>query len=100
MPMSRSLSTKTGVWKRSARSNAFTAISNASLGSDGIQADVARVAVRRVGAHHQVALLRARRHAGRRAGALHVEDHRRDLGVVGQADELVHQRDAGARRWA
>ena len=45
-----------------------------------------------------VALLRARRHAGRRARALHVEDDRRDLGVVREADELAHQRDAGARR--
>ena len=75
-----------------------TANSNASRGSRGIEADVPRVAVRRVGAQHQVALLRARRHAGRRTGALHVEDHRRDLGVVGQADELVHQRDARTRR--
>ena len=45
----------------------------------GIEADVAGVAVRRVGAHHQVALLGARRHAGGRPGALHVEDHRRAL---------------------
>ncbi len=56
------------------------------------------VAVRGVGAHQEVALLRARGHAGRRADALHVDDHRRDLGVVRQADELAHQRDAGARR--
>ncbi len=55
-----------------------------------------RVAVRGVGAQHQVALLRARRHAGGGAGALHVEDHGRHFRVVGQADELVHQRDAGA----
>ncbi len=53
--------------------------------------------MRRVRAHHQVALLRARRHAGRRTGALHVDDHRRDLGVVREADELVHQRDARTR---
>ena len=56
-----------------------------------------RVAVRGVGAQHQIALLRARRHAGGRAGALHVEDHRRHFGVIRQADELVHQRDAGTR---
>ena len=30
--------------------------------------------------------------------ALHVDDHRRDLGVVGEADELAHERDAGAGR--
>ena len=29
--------------------------------------------------------------------ALHVDDDRGDLGVVGEADELVHQRDARAR---
>ena len=61
------------------------------------QADVARVAVRGIGAEHQVALLRARRHAGRWAGALHIEERRRDFGVVGEADELAHQRDARAR---
>ncbi len=36
--------------------------------------DVLGVAVRRVGARQDVALLRARRHAGRRARALHVDD--------------------------
>ena len=41
-------------------------------------------------------LLRARRHAGRRAGALHVEDHRRDFGEIGEPEEFLHQRDAGA----
>ena len=42
----------------------------------------------------------AGRQAGRRADALDVEDHRRHLGVVGQAGELGHQRDAraGGRR--
>ena len=28
--------------------------------------------------------------------ALHVEDHRGDFGEIGQPDELLHQRDAGA----
>ena len=42
-----------------------------------------------------IALLRARRHAGRRAGALHVEDHRGDLGEIGEPEEFLHQRDAG-----
>ena len=54
------------------------------------------VAVRRVGGRQQVRLLRARRHAGRRAAALDVEQHHRNLGVVGQTQELGHQRDAGA----
>jgi len=54
------------------------------------------VAVRGVGAGEHVGLLRARRHAGRRAAALDVDQHRRDLGEVGETDELGHQRDAGA----
>ena len=45
----------------------------------------------------QVALLRARRHAGGRPGALNVEEHGGNLGVVGEPDELLHQRDARAR---
>jgi hypothetical protein len=52
--------------------------------------------VRGVGGEQDVGLLRARRHAGRRPTALHVEDHRRDLGEVRESDELLHQRDAGA----
>ena len=52
------------------------------------QQHVLGVAVRGVGAGEQVGLLGARRHAGRRPAALHVEDHRRDLGEVGEADEL------------
>ena len=43
-------------------------------------------------------LLRARRHAGRGPAALHVEDHRRQLGEIGKADEFLHQRDAGSGR--
>ena len=43
-----------------------------------------------------IALLRAGRHAGRGAGALHVEDHRRDFGEIGEPQEFLHQRDAGA----
>jgi hypothetical protein len=49
------------------------------------QQHVLGVAVRGIGAGDQVALLRARRHAGRRAGALDVEYHRGDFGEVGQA---------------
>jgi hypothetical protein len=61
----------------------------------GEQQHVLGVAVRGVGGADDVALLRARRHAGRRPGPLHVEDHRRQLGEIGKADELLHQRDAG-----
>jgi hypothetical protein len=68
----------------------------ALAGVFGKQQDVLGVAVRGVGAGEHVGLLRARRHAGRRAAALDVDQHRRDLGEVGEADELGHQRDAGA----
>ena len=55
------------------------------------------VAVRGIGAGQDVGLLGAGRHAGRRAAALDVEDDRRDFGEIGEADEFLHQRDAGAR---
>ena len=51
------------------------------------------VAVRGIGAAQDVGLLRARGHAGGRPAALHVDDGHRDLGKVGQADELGHQAD-------
>ena len=54
------------------------------------------VAVRQVRREGDVLLRGPGRQAGRRADALDVEDHRRDLGVVGQAGELGHQRDARA----
>ena len=43
------------------------------------------VAVRRVGGAEDVALLGARRHAGRGPGALHIEDHRRNFGEIATA---------------
>ena len=63
-----------------------------------MQHDVLGVAVREERGLEQVALRGARRQAGRRPDALDVEDHRRRLGVVRQAGELAHQRDAGAGR--
>ena len=62
----------------------------------GEEEHVLGVAMGGVGAGEDVRLLRAGRHAGRRAAALDVEDDRRDLGEIGEADELLHQRDAGA----
>ena len=62
----------------------------------GEQQHMLGVAVGGIGTGQDIGLLRARWHARGRAGALHVEDHRRDFGEVGQADELLHQRDAGA----
>ncbi len=60
------------------------------------QQHVARVAVRGIGRRHDVALLCPRRHARRGSDALDVEQHRGNLGVVGETDELVHQRNARA----
>ena len=54
------------------------------------------VAMRRIGAGDQIALLGARRHAGRGARALHIEDHRGNFGEIGKAEELLHQGNAGA----
>ena len=55
-----------------------------------------RVAVRGIGAFQQVALLRARGHAGGGPDALDIDDHRRNLGVIGEPQQLIHQRDARA----
>ncbi len=95
MPMSRSESMKTGVWKRSARSKALTANSKHSAGIGREEQDVLGVAVRGVGALQDVALLGARGHAGGGTDALDVDDDGGDLGVVGEAEQLVHERDAG-----
>ena len=54
------------------------------------------VAVRRVGARQHIGLLRARGHAGGGAAALYVDQHHGDFREVGEADEFVHQRNAGA----
>ena len=52
------------------------------------------VAVRKQRRGEEIALHGARRQAGRRPHALHVEDDRGNFGVVSQADEFRHQRDA------
>ena len=56
------------------------------------------VAVRAEPGLHHVALRRLRREAGRRPRALHVEEDARRLGDGREADVLLHQREAGARR--
>ena len=56
------------------------------------------VAMRRIRERHQVGLLRARGHPGGGAAPLDIEEHRGDIGVVRESDELLHERDAGARR--
>ena len=61
----------------------------------GNEQHVLGVAVRGEGAAREVGLLGARRHAGRGPAALHVEHHHRNLGEIGEAEELLHQRDAG-----
>ena len=60
--------------------------------------DVLRVAVRQDRRRQDVALRRARGQARGRPDALHVDDDRGDLGVVAQAHELAHERDARAGR--
>ena len=57
---------------------------------------MARIAVGRIGGGEYVGLLRARRHAGGWADALHVEKHCREFREIGKADELAHQRKTGA----
>jgi hypothetical protein len=49
------------------------------------------IAMGGVGSFHQIALLSARRHAGGGTHALHVDDDGWNLGVVGQAQKLVHE---------
>ena len=56
------------------------------------------VAVRGVGAGEHVRLLRARRHAGRGAAALHVEQHGWNFREIGEAEKFLHQRNARPRR--
>ena len=85
----------TGVWKCSARSKHFDREFETLGRIRREQQNVFGIAVRGVGAFQHVALLRARRHAGGRADALHIDHHRRNLGVVCQAEQFVHQRDAG-----
>ena len=74
MPMSRSVITKIGVCSRSARSSAVGRELEALARVFRKEQDVLGVAVRRIGAREQVGLLRARRHAGRGAAALDVDD--------------------------
>ena len=95
MPMSRSSMTKIVVCSRSARSKAVRGELEGFGRVFRKQQHVLGVAMRGIGAGEDVALLGAGRHAGGGAGALHVHDHGRDFGEIGQADELLHQRDAG-----
>ena len=99
MPMSRSLSTKTGDWSRSARSKACQPNSKHSFDAAGKQDHLLRVAVTDEADKGQVALRGARGQSGGGPDALHVPDDERHLGVVGQACEFGHQADAQVRRW-
>ena len=98
MPMSRSDITMTGVCSRSARSNAVTASSKHSRGSRGNNSTCFVSPCDAYAAAKQIGLLRARRHSRRRADALHVEQHGGQLREVREAQELAHQRQAGAAR--
>ena len=55
-----------------------------------------RLAVAAEEHHQQIGLLGLRRHAGRWAGALHVDDHERQLERHAESDRLRLQHDAGA----
>ena len=55
-----------------------------------------RITMRSISREQNVRLLRPRRHSGRRAGALNVDKHRRNLGEIAEAKELVHQGNARA----
>ena len=87
--------TKIGVCSRSARSKAWAREFERLGRVFRKQQHMLGVAMRGIGAGDDVALLGARRHAGRGTGALHVDDHGRNFGEIGQADEFRHQRDAG-----
>ena len=59
------------------------------------QQNVFGIAVRSVRAFEHVTLLGAGRHTGGRTDALDVDDDRGNLGVISQAKQFIHQRDAG-----
>ena len=61
------------------------------------QHDVPAVAMAQEVQFQDVALAGSGGQAGARAHALDVDDHDRNLGEVGQADELGHERDPGPR---
>ena len=58
------------------------------------------VAMGGVSTNRNIRLLSARRHAGRRPATLHVDNDRRNLGEIGQANKFLHQGNAraGCRR--
>ena len=99
-PRSRSDRTKTGVWKRSAMSNASTPKAEALLHRGREEEQVLGVTVGEEGGGEHVPLRGSGRKPGGGSDPLHVPDDRRDLGEVAQPDEFAHERDArtGGRR--
>ncbi len=59
------------------------------------QQNVFGIAMRCVGAFQNVALLRAGGHAGGRTHALNIDNHRGYFSVIRQAEQFIHQRNAG-----
>ena len=57
-----------------------------------------RVTMRGIGTDQNIALLRPRRHTGGGTDTLHINNHGRNLGVVSQTQQFVHQRNARTRR--
>src|SRR5437660_863075 len=70
----------------------------ALFGRAGEEERMARVAMGEERVLEDIALRGARRKAGGGTDAFHVEDDGGDFGVVAQADEFAHERDAGAGR--
>ena len=88
--------TKTGVWNCSAKSKASMAMEKHSSGEHGKNMGCLVSPCESSAVVSRSPCCGARGQAGGGADALHVEDHRGNLGVVAQADELRHQRDARA----
>ena len=100
IPRSRSVAMKTGRLELLRQVEGLDGQRVAFLDRAGDQDDVAGVAVAQEVELEDVALAGAGGQAGARPHALNVDDHDGDLGEVGHADELGHQRDArpGGRR--
>ena len=94
------MATKTGVWNCLGEVEGLDGHFVAFLDGAGNQDDVAAVAVAEQVHLQDVALASPGGKAGAGPHPLDVDDHDRDLGEVGQADELAHERDArpGGRR--
>ena len=89
--------TNTGVCSRSARSKAAAPNLKASAGSSG-NSSTCLVSPCEAYAQEMMSVCCVRVSVpDQGSGALHVEDHRRNFGEIGEPEKLLHQRDARAR---